>query len=218
MTEFNGDGNPNEIVAEEGDDTLNGLGGNDTLSGLGGNDTLRGGENDDSLNGGDGNDSLFGEDGEDKLNGAAGDDTVSGGAGDDDVQGGTGTDGLRGGPDNDRFIINKGDNFDSIQDYDDDGNDTIQIGGFSQITSFADLIINAGTGSSVIDLGLVENGTPGVHVLTVVDENALAGVDFTFSPAPETAADELQPEPPDDITIGTMGVSDSSGADNLLIA
>lgn len=108
-----------------GDDTLDGGEGNDTLNGGAGNDTLDGGVGNDTLNGGEGNDVLEGASGDDDLIGAIGDDTLRGGEGNDwlyghddsDVlEGGVGNDHLVGGNGTDRYLFNRGDGVDYIDD------------------------------------------------------------------------------------------------------
>jgi Ca2+-binding RTX toxin-like protein len=68
-TSFNdriwGDGRPNQINGNTGDDTLTGGGGADTLNGGAGNDVIRGGAGADRINGGGNVDTVYGEGGND---------------------------------------------------------------------------------------------------------------------------------------------------------
>ncbi|NWG45232.1 MAG: hypothetical protein HXY25_01625 [Alphaproteobacteria bacterium] len=102
----NGDG---RAVGTSAADTLNGIGTDDLIEGLGGNDTI---------NGGAGNDVILGGDGADYINGNAGQDDLTGGAG------------------NDRFIFNNvlaggttSTTRDRILDFDDSGDDIIDLSG-----------------------------------------------------------------------------------------
>ncbi|HTV69832.1 MAG TPA: hypothetical protein VMF90_14965 [Rhizobiaceae bacterium] len=111
-------------------------GGNDTYSGASGllmgnifagigNDTITGGADGNEFYGGVGNDTLNGNGGNDLLNGEGGADKLNGGLGQDT---------LRGGLDNDRFIFSAishsvvGAKADRIVDFDDSGNDMIDLG------------------------------------------------------------------------------------------
>ncbi|ODS24532.1 hypothetical protein AB835_02785 [Candidatus Endobugula sertula] len=97
------------IVGYADDDTLNGLSGNDTLIGNTGNDSLSGDEGNDDLQGGIGNDALSGGVGNDKLQGGSGDDSLNGGAGSDWLSGNSG---------NDTYLVNVGDGYTTISNYD----------------------------------------------------------------------------------------------------
>ncbi|MEN6328442.1 MAG: calcium-binding protein [Syntrophomonas sp.] len=90
----------NAIAGGEGDDILNGNGGNDILYGQDGYDTLYGGDGDDKLDGGSGNDKIYGGNGNDTLLGQTGRDYLEGGAG------------------NDVYVFGRGDEQDTIYDYD----------------------------------------------------------------------------------------------------
>jgi Ca2+-binding RTX toxin-like protein len=82
----------NWIIADGGNDLVQGLAGSDTLYGSTGHDTLNGGGDDDALWGNAGADRLLGGDGHDALRGEDGDDTLDGGAGTDQLMGGAGRD------------------------------------------------------------------------------------------------------------------------------
>ena len=97
--------------------------------GTGANDTLTG----EAVN-----DEMYGKEGKDTLLGRGGDDTLFGGAGDDELGGGAGYDTLTGGAGADTFVYNSGDGHDRITDFD-DGEDRIDLSGFSGITDFSQL-------------------------------------------------------------------------------
>lgn len=76
------------VITDNGNDTLIGNDLNNVLSSGRGNDSLSGGDGQDTLDAGIGNDTLDGGAGNDTLLGGEGDDTLNGGAGNDDLQGG----------------------------------------------------------------------------------------------------------------------------------
>jgi Ca2+-binding RTX toxin-like protein len=86
-----------------GDDELQGRDGNDILNGNEGDDIIWGGNGDDDLIGGDGDDVLYGNDGYDLLLGGIGNDYMFGGADNDILHGSAGTDWLIGGAGTDRL-------------------------------------------------------------------------------------------------------------------
>ena len=88
------------LIAENGRDTVFGLGGDDTISSGENNDTLFGGSGNDELRGGDGNDVLFGGSGNDTLKGGDDNDIINvetrlTNFGTDTISGGDGFDTLR---------------------------------------------------------------------------------------------------------------------------
>lgn len=106
------------MIADGGNDLIDGRGGNDFISGgagddqiMGGsgNDVIQAGAGDDTVFGGFGDDLISGEDGNDRVYGDAGNDTVSGNAGDDLIDGGDGNDHLAGDAGNDRMLGGSGD-------------------------------------------------------------------------------------------------------------
>lgn len=124
-TLFGGDGD-DSLLGSEGQDDLHGEAGNDTLSGGFGFDFLYGGDGRDELfgnlgsdvlEGGSGNDSLYGASGNDTLRGGPGDDVIFGAQGLDVIEGGPGNDTIRGGSLEDEFIFRRGDDHDSIMDF-----------------------------------------------------------------------------------------------------
>ncbi|MCR9072301.1 MAG: matrixin family metalloprotease [Alphaproteobacteria bacterium] len=104
-----------EVVGNGGPDILYGNQGNDVLRARGGDDTLYGGQDTDSLLGGDGNDILYGNRASDQLIGGAGNDTLFGGQESDTLSGGAGDDILVGGRGGDLFIGGSG--HDTIADF-----------------------------------------------------------------------------------------------------
>lgn len=94
-----------------GDDSLKGGRGNDSLSGQQGQDRLEGGEGDDQLESGCDDDSLFGQNGNDILTGGDDKDYLDGGAGDDQLEGGCGDDELQGRDDNDTLSGGEGNDY-----------------------------------------------------------------------------------------------------------
>lgn len=78
------------ILADAGNDTVNGSKGNDEIDGEDGADKLFGGNGDDDLSGGAGTDLLDGGKGDDLLYSGDGNDTVAGGDGNDTLVGGDG--------------------------------------------------------------------------------------------------------------------------------
>jgi Ca2+-binding RTX toxin-like protein len=89
------------VLALEGNDTLQGSADAESINGNRDNDIIAGGGGDDTLLGGLGNDSLNGEDGSDRLFGNIGIDTLSGDLGNDLLYGGRDSDTLLGGDGND---------------------------------------------------------------------------------------------------------------------
>ncbi|WP_137045769.1 S8 family serine peptidase [Pseudolabrys sp. FHR47] len=145
-----GDGSANVLTGGDGNDTLQGGGGLDTLNGDNGIDTasfsnlgsavsvnLAAGRDFatgatliaiENVNGSAFNDIIVGD-----SNG----NTLSGGNGNDTIAGGTGADFLYGEAGNDIFVYSFGDGFDRIMDFDQNGNDQIQLFGFAGINSAA---------------------------------------------------------------------------------
>jgi Ca2+-binding RTX toxin-like protein len=87
-----GNGRPERIFADEGQDTVDAGGGDDTVFGEGTRDRVFGAAGDDSLLGGDGTDQLAGGSGADTVVGQADDDSLDGDAGADLLLGGEGAD------------------------------------------------------------------------------------------------------------------------------
>lgn len=87
---LNGSDVDNVILAEAGNDTVQGLAGDDTLYGGDGDDLIYGDYQTEASF--DGNDVLYGEEGNDRLIGGGGNDILNGGAGDDIINGGSGID------------------------------------------------------------------------------------------------------------------------------
>jgi Ca2+-binding RTX toxin-like protein len=153
---------PDELVGDETDNFIQGLGGADVIEGLGGNDVLVGNAGSDPIWGGLGNDSIWagpgddsGDDvdagpgndivgggpGNDTLLGGDGDDTLFGGVGSDQLDGGTGADVIWGGSGND--VITGGDGDDTLGGG--QGNDTINA-------DAGDDIVYGGLGTGADDI------------------------------------------------------------------
>ena len=97
-------------------------------------DMLTGDGEDNKLFGNQGDDELMGGGGDDMLRGGMGDDELDGGAGDDMIYGDKGDDTLTGNGGDDTFVLREGDGDDVIEDFDESGNDMIQLG-TSKLTS-----------------------------------------------------------------------------------
>ena len=97
-------------------------------------DMLTGDGEDNKLYGNQGDDELMGGGGDDMLRGGMGDDELDGGAGDDTIYGDKGDDTLTGNGGDDTFVLREGDGDDVIEDFDESGNDKIQLG-TSKLTS-----------------------------------------------------------------------------------
>ena len=106
---------------------LGGFAGDDTITNV---ENVRGSLGDDTITGDDNINVLLGDNGNDTINGGGGRDNIQGGNGDDILSGGTGTDGLRGNAGNDVFVFSQGDQVDNILDFDDVGNDQIDLTDF----------------------------------------------------------------------------------------
>ena len=181
-----------ELEGDEGGNALSGAGGNDTLDGRGGKDILLGGAGDDVLYGGEGDDVLYGGEGADVLDGGAGDDELYGGAGDDYLLGSEGDDVLYGGEGDDvlygeggadTFVFQPGHRNDTVKDFA-DGEDAIDLSGFTVISGFEDLSITADGSDAVIDLSAHGGGSIRLESVDVADLDA---EDFTFYEPPTDA-------------------------------
>ena len=137
------------------------------IIGYDGRDTLRGSDEGDVLLGKEGNDKLYGEGGNDLLDGGKGNDTIEGGDGDDTLFGGEDDDTLTGGDGADTFVYLPGDGHDTITDFT-DGEDEIDLGSFTDVSTLSDLSVYQDGANTVIDLsegayieGLTEAPNPG---------------------------------------------------------
>ncbi len=139
-----------------GDDSIFGGDGNDFLIGLADNDLVEGGQGDDYLVGYHGDDSVFGDEGDDILFGNQGNDSLDGGADNDLLSGGMGDDVLFGGAGNDTlwgkegadvFVLELGQEQDTINDFM-EGEDLIGLG--SGMT-FSNLTIRGDDDAQIID-------------------------------------------------------------------
>ena len=158
------DGNWDDVFGGSGDDTITVTGRNAWVFGGTGNDTIYGGDEAlsfDLLSGGDGNDTIHGRGGWDLIFGGEGDDTIDGGTGHDFIVGGAGDDDLTGGSGVDTFYFREGHGTDTIQDFNAAEGDRIDLVGFDDTITWAQL-------SS--------------RITTVVDENnAVTGVQIDLS-------------------------------------
>jgi Ca2+-binding RTX toxin-like protein len=130
---FHGGDQNDSLRGNGGNDRMWGENGDDIIVGDGGNDSLYGGEGGDDLYGGVGADRFWGDNGDDEMFGDAGNDEMFGGVGNDVLSGGLGRDSMFGeaGADTFRFTAKThsvvGANADRIGDFDDFGNDTIDV-------------------------------------------------------------------------------------------
>ncbi len=184
---INGDAGNDALFGDIGNDTLNGGADDDDLKGSTGNDLLNGdagidrlfgeGEND-ILNGGSENDQLFGGSGTDTLNGDGGADDLFGQFGNDTLNGGAGDDDLAGGTNNDIFKFDANWNHDTILDW----NNGINLIDLSSLnTNIGALTIedfNAGADTRIFITA--DGSATNTIVLSNVDHNTIAGVDFAF--------------------------------------
>ncbi len=163
----------NDILAGDGEDNiLNGLEGDDVLYGgpAGGDDTMNGGEGHDRVYGGKGNDTLTGGEGNDLLKAGPGDDILVADGNDMDVlHGGTGKDTFR------FFPSNLGGG--TIVDFA-DGEDVIDLTGFTGIASVDDLDIVSYGANVRIELSGTDYLT--TIILSDFDANNLDNADFMF--------------------------------------
>ena len=130
-----GSSDPEVIMGNRGDDSLNAGGGNDTLMGGKDNDTVEGGNGDDLVRGdraddvvkgGNGADRLFGGKNNDSLFGGSGNDALSGDRDNDTLTGGLGEDTLTGGEGRDVFVLERNGSIDEIADFE-NGIDLIKL-------------------------------------------------------------------------------------------
>ncbi len=135
---------------------LNGVGANgfaqgDTYTNI---ENVRGSIHDDTITGDNGINKIIGDKGNDIINGMGGRDNIRGGIGNDTLDGGAGIDGLRGDAGDDVFVFLAGNALDNVLDFDDFGNDQVDLSSFGFAT-FADvqLVMGQAGGHVRIDLG-----------------------------------------------------------------
>lgn len=189
---LSGDGQNNQLLGGEGDDSLMGLQGNDVLLGDTGDDVLQGGLGNDRLEGGDGLDLLQGDAGDDSLDGGDGNDVLQGGLGNDLLQGDAGDDQLKGGTGDDSLIGGVGS--DSLAG--EAGNDSLMGGE-------GDDVLNGGEGADALDGGDGQD--------TAAYADALSGVAVNLLDATLNGGDEAQ----GDTYVNIEGVLGSSWGDSL---
>lgn len=117
----------------------------------------------DTIDGRGGNDRIVGMVGDDVIEGGAGDDRIFGNSGHDTLVGGTGADRLTGQFGNDLFVFRRGDGADRITDFNQQGDDRIDLTDFGtdfaavqrQMTAQgADILINLLNGDSILLEGI----------------------------------------------------------------
>lgn len=169
----------NTLLGNTDANLLAGRRGNDILDGRDGGDTLRGGLGDDRLRGGPGQDTLWGSDGDDALIGGMGQDALKGGEGNDILRGNKGNDTLKGGNGADRFVFVKGDEGDTVIDFEDNIDtlvldESLWCGGLTKAEVLERFGAELG-GSIVLDFGHDELTIDGVDNL----EDLRNDIDFT---------------------------------------
>jgi len=113
-------------------------------------ENIRGTDFGDTILGNDDDNKVIAGQGDDIINGRGGKDALQGNDGNDTIIGGTGNDTMRGQGGNDVFVYSIGDGVDKILDFDDFGDDQIDLSSFG-FTSFADVqAVMSQSGSRVI--------------------------------------------------------------------
>ena len=169
------------LVGSDHNDTLAGDGEDNILEGRNGDDVLYGGPagGDDTMSGGNGDDRLFGGRGNDTLTGGEGNDVLKGGPGEDTlIVDGDDMDVLYGGPDQDTFRFFPSDlGGGSIRDFS-NGEDVIDLTGFSGINSIDDLDIISHGDNVQIEVSGSDYLT--IIILSDFDVGNLNNSDFLF--------------------------------------
>ena len=146
-------------------------------------DRVDGGGGDDHITGGAGSDGIAGHDGDDELLGGEGNDFLVGGAGADTIDGGTGDDEMYGDGGADVFVFAPGHGADFIYDFT-DGEDQIDLTGFTGISGFDELTIASGDDGVTIDLTAHGGGTirlDGFDIANLDADDFLFPVDQTIT-------------------------------------
>ncbi len=176
------------------------LDGNDTVNGGSGADTIDAGDGQNSVTGGDGNDSLIGGNDADTLVGGAGNDSIEGGDGNDALLGGQGDDTLLGQADADLFVLTT-DNF---------GTDSI-VGGETVTTGADQDSINASMLTTGLDVtfsgneaGTFTNGT-GSATFSEIEQFTLTSQADSVDATATTTGMTLQTAAGDDTVAGGSG-------------
>ncbi len=138
------------VYAGSGNDTIYGESGSDNLYGQTGTDTVYGGTQNDFIYGGSGDDTIDGGNGDDNIYGGSGSDTITGSDNDDNIIGGYGADLLTGAGGNDvfKFLSNR-DTGDTITDFNQSGNDTLDFSAIGGITGSSAAFSASVTANSV---------------------------------------------------------------------
>lgn len=129
---LDGGSGSDKLYGDDGEDKLYGRGGKDKLYGDADADKIYGGSGDDTARGGSGKDKIYGENGDDKLYGDSGWDFIEGGRGNDRLYGNSGAD---------TFHFNKGDDKDTIKDFE-NNRDVIELDNFN-FSNVADALAKA---------------------------------------------------------------------------
>ena len=165
-----------------GDDLIDALGGNDTVNGRGGDDNINGGNGldnlsgkagDDLIDGGRGRDNLFGNSGNDTLLGGDSNDVLRGGGGSDRLQGNRGNDLLFGNGGNDVFVLDFGQEGETIVDFE-NGKDLFELPDFTDFSEVRIARDNSG-GSTISVFGDV------LATVQSTNPNQLGAEDFIVS-------------------------------------
>ncbi|NEO18902.1 MULTISPECIES: hypothetical protein [unclassified Moorena] len=106
-----------QIEGLAGNDTIFGSEGINTLLGGDGNDLIYGGSQLDVIRGGSGNDTIFASEGNNEIFGGSGDDIIYSGSGNDFINSGTGNDTLFLGGGDDLIVLETGNGFDTINNF-----------------------------------------------------------------------------------------------------
>jgi Ca2+-binding RTX toxin-like protein len=199
----------NGVFGDAGADSIVGGAGKDLLIGGADNNTIRGGSERDIVWGDAGEDSLYGDAGDDDLFGGAGNDSLVGGAGNnwlsgdggnDTLDGTGGTSTMKGGTDDDLYVVD--DVTDTVEEFDDEGSDTIRSSVFfdmAQAGAVEHLVL---TGSAAI--GAIGNGYDN-HITGNGAANWLRGLGGNDTLLGGSGADTLEGGSGDDLLLGNDG-------------
>lgn len=168
-----------------GNDTIDGADGNDTIAAGQGEDAVMGGNGDDVLAGNLGNDVInaeagadvvLGGQGQDVIKGGSGSDLLSGDLGDDTLTGDSGFDVLTGGSGRDRFVLEAGNDLDTITDFL-SGTDLLQL---PEGVGFADLTFATTNGNTLIQT----TGGVSIALLQGIAPSLLSDANFIAASTP----------------------------------
>jgi Ca2+-binding RTX toxin-like protein len=184
MTVTGGAGN-DTLFGADGDDTIDAGGGNNAgITGDAGDDVITAGDgNDTGVDGGAGDDTINLGNGNNVVDGGADDDEITTGSGNDEITGGTGADTLTGGAGNDQFVYEAAadsntTDTDTITDFDDAGDDTLEFdadAGALFSAAISNNALNLITGSA--------NNTASTQTSAIAARFGVDGIFGTFSDA-----------------------------------